>query len=209
MRDDDDGAPHLLQLLEAVAEGDVAVQLNLNETELRRSSLAEAAHYIESHLQIDPDGTVRLPSAPGSSWATFGYPSVMFDRDGQILFQRPRDLDRDVIAALYTQGLPTDGATRRGTIRFFNMALGEQHIIGAALQTGSAGARRVIEVFKDENAPDVLVDDMIREFPLPQRLGIGDGVRVAAGGRRGGPVAPHAADRGSRGDRRDDRAADA
>jgi signal transduction histidine kinase len=38
-------------------------------------------------------------------------------------------------------------------------------IDGAALHIGANADARVIEVFKDESSPDVLIDDIVREFP--------------------------------------------
>src|SRR6185503_10527201 len=114
-----------------------------------------AAHYVERQLKIGPNGETRLPSPPGSSWASFGYPTLVFDRDGHVLYERPSGFDPAVIEALSRERLPEAGEWRNGgTIRIFRLSLGEQRIIGAALRTGG---ERVIEVFKDENAPDVLI----------------------------------------------------
>ena len=41
----------------------------------------------------------------------------------------------------------------------------EPALVGTALHIGPANDERVLLVFKDENSPDVLVDDMVREFP--------------------------------------------
>ena len=43
--------------------------------------------------------------------------------------------------------------------------LDKKRIVGAALHTGPDDGERVILVFKDENGPDVLVDDIVRDFP--------------------------------------------
>jgi signal transduction histidine kinase len=140
----------------------LSIQLYMTEYQMRETSLAEAAHYVERHLRILPERGLHLPIPPGSSWASFGYPTVVFGPGGQVLYKRPNGLDPAVIAALAPQRLPAAGG-QRGAVRIFRLALGEERIIGAALAARSGG--RVIVVFKDENAPDVLVDDVVREFP--------------------------------------------
>lgn len=144
----------------------LSLQLQTTERELREHSLAGAARYVEEHLVIDAGGEARMPSPPGSSWASFGYPTLVFDRDGRVLFKRPNGFDPAVIDALSRERLPRTGQLQGAErIHFFSLTLGEQQIIGAALRSGSGAEERVIEVFKDENAPDVLLDDIVREFP--------------------------------------------
>ena len=144
----------------------LSFQLEMTKDELRKRSLDEAARYIAVRLKVDPDGTARLVSPSGSSWATMGYPAIAFDRDGRILYQRPAGLTPALVEALSEQRLRVaDQPHRLGMISFFSLALGEKRIVGAALHTGPDNGERVIEVFKDENAPDVLVDDIVREFP--------------------------------------------
>jgi signal transduction histidine kinase len=145
----------------------LTVQLRLTERTMRESSLERAARHVDRYLQIDPDGRARLPAQPGSSWASFGYPTLVFDRDGNLLLKRPLELDAMVVEALAKQ-LPAAGerSVRRDEIRFFRLPLGGQQIIGAVLRAGSGPDERSIEVFKDVGAPDVLIDDVVREFPL-------------------------------------------
>ena len=53
-----------------------------------------------------------------------------------------------------------------GTVQFFRATLGEQQIVGAALRTRPEEDERLILVFKDEQALDVLVNDVVRDFPF-------------------------------------------
>ena len=144
----------------------LSLQLTATEQELRRESLQRAARYVEQNVQTDPSGRMRLPATPGSSWASFGYPTLVFDSDGRTLLERPAELEPAVISALFRAG---QAALREPdspeAIHFFRLEIGESRIIGAALRTGTGRDTRLIEVFKDENAPDVLVDDVVREFP--------------------------------------------
>src|SRR5207237_4943590 len=76
-------------------------------------------------------------------------------------------LDPTVVEALYRQRQPRDEQRiPLGAVRFFKLAFGADNIIGAALHTGSGGDERLIEVFKDESAPDVLIGEIVREFPF-------------------------------------------
>ncbi|MGE5268760.1 MAG: histidine kinase dimerization/phospho-acceptor domain-containing protein [Thiohalocapsa sp.] len=173
----------------------LSLQLRVGERDLRQRSLAEAARYVEQHIAAGPTGELRLPAAPGSSWSSFGYPTMVFAADGQLLYSRPaaRFLDPPLIAALADQRLPTPKAA--GGVRFFNLNLGTQRIIGAVLHSSTPGRSWIIIVFKDEHAPDVLVDDVIRDFPYrsAQVLGIVFTLLLVGGGliirRRMRPVA--------------------
>jgi signal transduction histidine kinase len=144
----------------------LSVQLDRTEHDLRQRSLDEAAQYVAHHLKTKPDGSLSLPSVPGTSWASFGYPVAVLDDQGRVLFKRPEELDQTVIRALDEQ---RQRAARRnhllGAIRFFSVSLGSQELIGASLRVRADSGDRIIIVFKDENAPDVLVDDVVREFP--------------------------------------------
>lgn len=144
----------------------LTVQLGLTERDLRQRSLDEAAQYVAGHLNTEADGSLSLPSRPGSSWASFGYPVAVLDDGGQILFKRPRSLDPAVIRTLDEQRLRAiRNKHQLGAIRFFSVALDEQALIAASLRVRAGTGDRIIIVFKDENAPDVLVDDVVREFP--------------------------------------------
>ena len=105
----------------------LTVQLRLTEHAMRESSLERAARYVDRFLKIEPDGRARLPTQPGSSWASFGYPTLVFDRDRRLLLARPLELEPGVVAALAKQ-LPPAGerAARHQEIRFFRLLLGEQ-----------------------------------------------------------------------------------
>jgi hypothetical protein len=72
---------------------------------LRERSLDEAAQYVARNLQIGPDGHARLPAPPGTSWTLFGYPTVVFDRTGAVIFKRPEVLAATVVDALAEQRL--------------------------------------------------------------------------------------------------------
>ena len=137
----------------------LSVQLAMTKQALREDALDRAAQYIADHLQIDPSGEARLATPPGSSWATINYPAVVFDRDGRILFEQPARLDPELVAALSDRRRAADRGHRPGADRFFTLALGERRIVGKGLLTGSGDDERVIEVFKDEDAPDVLIDN--------------------------------------------------
>ena len=134
---------------------------------LRERSLDEAAQYVARSLQIGPDGQARLPAPPGTSWTLLGYPTVVFDPTGAVIFKRPETLTPAVIDALEEQRLRWQERPHPlGAIRFFRTTLGEQRIVGAALRTRPEENERLILVFKDEQALDVLVDDVLRDFPF-------------------------------------------
>ena len=134
---------------------------------LRERSLDEAAQYVARNLQIGPDGHARLPAPPGTSWTLFGYPTVVFDRTGAVIFKRPEVLAATVVDALAEQRLRWGEKPHPlGTVRFFRATLGEQQIVGAALRTRPEEDERLILVFKDEQALDVLVNDVVRDFPF-------------------------------------------
>jgi signal transduction histidine kinase len=142
------------------------VQLGLTERDLRQRSLDEAAQYVAAHLKTEADGSLSLPSRSGSSWASFGYPLAVLDEAGHILFKRPRSLDPTVIRTLFQQRLRAKKDKHPlGAIRFFSVAFDEQALVATSLRVHAATGDRIIMVFKDENAPDVLVDDVVREFP--------------------------------------------
>ena len=144
----------------------LTVQLEMTKQKLREDSLDRAAQYIALHLQIDPTGEARVATPSGRASTNVGYPAVVFDRDGRVLFERPAGLDPALVDALSGQRLiAPDGEDRLASIRFFTLALDEKRIVGAALHTGLDNNERVILVFKDENGPDVLVDDIVRDFP--------------------------------------------
>jgi signal transduction histidine kinase len=147
----------------------LAVQLQISERELDERSLEGAAHYIAVHLQTGSDGTTYLPELPGGSWVGFAYASLVFDRDGRLLYERPATLDPQVIRAIAEQRLPPGDRPDRG-IHYFRVDIGSQRVRGAALHTGSGAEDRVIEVFRYENAPGVLIDDMVRQFPYRSLL---------------------------------------
>jgi two-component system, OmpR family, sensor histidine kinase TctE len=157
-------------LLAVVACGTVllvllSLQLGYTERQLRERSLAEAAEYVTRRLQPGPDGRMRLPNPAGSSWALFGYPVVVFDNQGKVLLQRP-ELDPAILELLARQRLAaTETPHPLGSIRVFQVSLGDQEIIGATLRAGAGREAVFVTVFKDESAPDVLVDDVVREFP--------------------------------------------
>ena len=134
---------------------------------LRERSLDEAAQYVARNLQIGPDGHARLPAPPGTSWTLFGYPTVVFDRTGAVIFKRPEVLAATVVDALAEQRLRWGEKPHPlGTVQFFRATLGEQQIVGAALRTRPEEDERLILVFKDEQALDVLVNDVVRDFPF-------------------------------------------
>jgi signal transduction histidine kinase len=144
----------------------LTVQLEMTKQKLRENSLDRAARYVENHLEIGPTGSIRLAIAPGQSAGSVGYPVIVVDRNGRVLVERPAGLDASLVEALTAERLAVpDQEDRPGPIRFFGLALGEKRIVGAALHTGADNDERVILVFKDENAPDVLVDDIVRDFP--------------------------------------------
>jgi len=143
----------------------LSVQLQADEQELRQRSLRLAAEYIARHLEFDGDGGIRLPSVPGSSWAMFGYPALVLDRHGRLLYRRPDDIDPAVFGRLAEERLLPSERHGAEAVRYFRIVLGDERIIGAALNSGSGDAERTIVVFKDENAPDVLIDDIVRAFP--------------------------------------------
>jgi signal transduction histidine kinase len=144
----------------------LTVQLEMTKQKLREASLDRAAQYIALHLQIDPTGEARLATPPDRSSAGAGYPVLVFDRNGRILLERPAGLDPALVDALSKQRLAALAQKDHVTsIRFFSLVLGEKGIVGAALHTGPDNNERVILVFRDENAPDVLVDDIVRDFP--------------------------------------------
>ena len=143
----------------------LSLQLTATEQQLRRESLERAVRYVEQNLQIDPGGRLRLPPRPGSSWAGFGYPTLVFDRDGKTLLERPAEIEPAVISALFRVGQAGLDPRSPQATHFFELEVGDSRIIGAARLTGTDPDTRMIEVFKDKNAPDVLVDDVVREFP--------------------------------------------
>ena len=144
----------------------LSVQLDMTKRELREASLDGAAQNIAVHLKTAPDGSLRLVAASGNAWNSAGYPTLVFGRNGRLIYQQPQGLDPALIAALADQGLvKAEQPHRLGAIRFFTLAVGEKQIVGAALHTGSDADARVIEVFKDEHAADVLIADIVHNFP--------------------------------------------
>jgi signal transduction histidine kinase len=144
----------------------LTVQLEMTKHKLREDSLDRAARYIALHLQVDPTGEARLATLPGESSVNIGYPVVVFDRDGRVLLERPAGLDPALVDALVKQRLAAPAhEDHAASIGFFTLALEEKRIVGAALHTGPDSNERVIVVFKDENGPDVLVDDIVGDFP--------------------------------------------
>ncbi len=140
--------------------------LDVAKQKQHERSLDDTAQFIASHLQIDPTGEARLAIPPATSSAMVHYPAVVFDRNGRILFEQPAGLDRALIDALSGQRLAAlNQEDRLVAIRFFTLDLDKKRIVGAALHTGSGDDERVIEVVMDENAPDVLIDDIVRDFP--------------------------------------------
>jgi len=131
------------------------IQLAMTKEALREDSLDRAAQYIADHLQIDPSGEARLATPPGSSSASIDY---------QTVFERPARLDPELAGALSERRLAADRGHRPGADPFFTLAFGERQIVGKALLTGSGDDERVIEVFKDETAPDLLIDKIVRGF---------------------------------------------
>ena len=101
----------------------LTVQLEMTKQALRERSLDGAAQYIARHLQREPDGEVRLAIPPDSWRAAVGYPAVVFDRDGRIVFERPAGLDPALRDVLSQQRL-ADADLRRSvdTARFFTVA---------------------------------------------------------------------------------------
>jgi signal transduction histidine kinase len=142
----------------------LSMQLIATKHELREHSLERAARYIERNLLAKPVGQVTIPNSRGSSWASFGYPTLVFHSDGRVLFQRPADIDPEVVRALFDQRLPQDRPPSRAA-HFFTLGIGESRIIGVSLRVPIGAEERFIQVFKDEAAPDVLIDEVIDEFP--------------------------------------------
>lgn len=144
----------------------LSIQLTVTERELREEALQRAARHVERNLRVDAGGATRLAAAPGSSWASFGYPLVIFDRDGRPVIERmpgPQPGGTDI---LYRQGVAALRDSRGpGSIGFFRLEIGGSRISGAALRTGGGADERLIAVFKDESAEDALLDDLVREFP--------------------------------------------
>jgi signal transduction histidine kinase len=144
----------------------LSLELDWAKQDLRARSLDQAAQYVASRLLTGPAGTARLPVPLDSSWASFGYPVVVLAGDGRVLLKRPPELDLATVRAITEEEQRAASKTHPlGAIKFFAVPLGEQQIIAAALLVGSGDGQRVIIVFKDENAPDVLVDDVVRQFP--------------------------------------------
>ncbi len=151
----------------------LTVLLEMTKQKQYERSLAGAAHFVASHLQIDPTGEARLAISPATLPATVGYPTIVFDRSGRILFEQPAALDSGLIGALSGQRLVALNEEDRlnqedhhlRAIQFFTLALDKKRIVGAVLHTGSGDNERVIEVFTDKNTPDVLIDDIVRDFP--------------------------------------------
>lgn len=142
----------------------LSVQLEMTKRQLRQASLDTAARNIAQHLVVDPAGNGHL--LPREASASMGYPTVVFDRDGHVVYQRPAQLDPATVDALSRERLaPADQRHRLGTIRFFSLTLGAKHLVGAALHAGSGPDARAIVVFKDENAPDVLINEVLSDFP--------------------------------------------
>jgi signal transduction histidine kinase len=145
----------------------LSLQLFSTGQGLRERSLDEAAQYVARNLQIGPDGPVSLPAPPGTSWTLFGYPTIVFDRAGAVIFKRPETLAATVVDALAEQRLRSEEKPHPlGAVRFFRATLGEQRIVGAALRTRPEENERLILVFKDEQALDLLIDDVVRDFPF-------------------------------------------
>jgi signal transduction histidine kinase len=145
----------------------LSLQLFSTRLDLRVRSLDQAAQYIAGNLRIGSDGRASLPAPPGTSWTLLGYPAVVFDRTGTVIFKRPDTLAPTVINALQEQRLGWQEKSHPlGTIRFFRATLGEQQIIGASLRTGPEHGDRMILVFKDQQALDILGNDVVRDFPF-------------------------------------------
>jgi signal transduction histidine kinase len=145
----------------------LTVQLEWTKRQLRENSLERAAQYVARHIETDPSGTVQLALPPGQSAASIGYLMIVVDRNGRVLAERPAGLEPSLADTMSAQRLAVpDRENRLAPIRFFTLTLGEKRIVGAALHTGPDNDGRVVLVFKDENAPDVLADDIVREFPV-------------------------------------------
>jgi two-component system sensor histidine kinase TctE len=144
----------------------LVVQREMLKQNLRESSLDRAAQNIARHLQIEPTGEARLLPPPGTSLPSADYSAMVFDRTGRLLFERPEGLNPTLVDALSKERFSTtDQGHRLAAVQFFTLALGEKHLVGGVLRIGAGDEERVIEVFKDQNAPDALIDDAVRSFP--------------------------------------------
>ena len=142
----------------------LTVQLETTKDKLRESSLDEAARYVARHLQIDPGGTARFVPTPGSLSSKIGYSVVVLDKNGQILFEEPAGIEPPLLSAIDRQRRAPTADSARAT-RLFAVAFGSERVVGATLRRGSGDDEQLVAVFKNERAADVLIDEIIRDFP--------------------------------------------
>jgi signal transduction histidine kinase len=144
----------------------LSVQLDMTKQELRERSLATAARAVADQLVTDANGSVDLSVSSASAAKVSGYPTLVFDHEGRLVYERPKGLEPALIAALASESLgPAEQPRQVGAIRFFQLAYHYRLVDGAVLHAGSGDDARSVTVFKDESSPDVLIDDIVREFP--------------------------------------------
>ena len=111
----------------------LTVQLEMTKQKLRENSLDRAAQYIARHLQTDAAGVASLAIPPGQSSASIGYPAVVVDRNGRMLFERPAGLEPALVNAITAERIAVPKQQDRlAPIRFFTLVFGEKRIVGAA-----------------------------------------------------------------------------